>query len=172
MMKPYETSIRTLAREDCVTTAAAFQAQNWNKPAEQFERYLDECATGKRDILLAEVNGEFAGYVTIDWQPEYAFFKERSIPEIADLNVLLKFQRHGVGSSLMDAAEQLISERFDIAGIRVGLTADYGSAQRLYIKHGYVPDGCGVSQRGKFLRYGDIVTVDDDLTVGFTRSLK
>ena len=72
----------------------------------------------------------------------------------------------------MDAAEQLISERFDIAGIRVGLTADFGSAQRLYIKRGYVPDGCGISRHGRFLRYGDMITVDDDLTIGFTRSLK
>jgi len=52
------------------------------------------------------------------------------------------------------------------------LTADYGGAQRLYIKRGYVPDGLGISQHGRFLLYGDIVTVDDDLTVGFTKILK
>ena len=166
-------NIRRLSREDCSVVAAAFAAQAWNKPVEQFERYLNECSTGKRDILLAELNGEFAGYVTIDWKPEYVVFKERSIPEIADFNVLIKFRKRGIGSRLLDEAERLItSQRYEIAGLRVGLTADYGDAQRLYVKRGYIPDGCGISQRGKFLRYGDIVTVDDDLTVGFTRSLK
>jgi GNAT superfamily N-acetyltransferase len=168
-----EIYIRRLCREDCSVISAAFAKQNWHKPTDQFERYLTEFADGKRDILLAEVNAEFAGYVTIDWQPEYAFFKERSIPEIADLNVLVKFQKRGVGSRLLDEAELLIlSQTYEIAGIRVGLTADYGSAHRLYVKRGYIPDGCGVSQLGQFLQYGDNLTLDDNLTIGFTKSLK
>ena len=165
--------IRQLIRADCDAIADAFAAQNWNKPVEQFERYLDEFSTGKRDILLAEIDAEFAGYVTIDWKPEYAFFKERSIPEIADLNVLVKFQKRGIGSRLLDEAELLIlSQTYEIAGIRVGLTADYGSAHRLYVKRGYIADGCGISQLGRFLQYGDNVTLDDNLTIGFTKSLK
>jgi len=168
-----EIYIRHLCREDCSVISAAFAAQNWNKPVEQFERYLSECVDGKRNVVLAEINAEFAGYVTIDWKPEYAFFKERSIPEIADLNVLVKFQKRGVGSRLLDEAELLILyQTYEIAGIRVCLTADYGSAHRLYVKRGYIPDGCGVSQLGRFLQYGDNVTLDDDLTIGFTKSLK
>jgi GNAT superfamily N-acetyltransferase len=168
-----EIYIRHLCREDCSVISAAFAAQNWNKPVEQFERYLNEFPTGKRDTLLAEIDGEFAGYVTIDWKPEYAFFKERSIPEIADLNVLVKFQKRGIGSRLLDEAEMLIlSQTYEIAGIRVGLTADYGSAHRLYVKRGYIPDGCGISQLGQFLQYGDDLKLDDHLTIGFTKSLK
>lgn len=168
-----EIHIRRLCREDCSVISAAFAEQNWNKPVEQFERYLTEYTDGKRDILLAEVNAEFAGYVTIDWQPEYAFFNERSIPEIADLNVLVKFRKKGIGSRLLDEAEPLTSfKSCEIVGIRVGLTADYGSAQRLYVKRGYVPDGCGISQHGRFLQYGDIVTVDEDLVISFTKTLK
>jgi ribosomal protein S18 acetylase RimI-like enzyme len=87
--------------------------------------------------------------------------------------VLVKFQNKGIGSRLLDEAERLVSSKsYEIVGIRVGLTADYGRAQRLYIKRGYVPDGRGISQYGGFLQYGDIVTVDDDLTIGFTKSLK
>jgi GNAT superfamily N-acetyltransferase len=164
--------IRELVRNDCATIHLAFAAQNWNKPVQLFEKYLDECPTGKRSVLIVEVDTEFAGYATLDWQPEYAFFNKRSIPEIADLNVLLKFQRHGVGTSLMDAAEHRISESSDFVGVRVGLTADYGNAQRLYIKRGYILDGKGISQRDKVLEYGDSVTVDDDLVLGFVKSLK
>jgi hypothetical protein len=72
----------------------------------------------------------------------------------------------------VDTAEQLISEKTDRAGIRVGLTADYGNAHRLYIDRGYIPDGCGISYRGQFLEYGDTAIVDDELTLGFIKSLK
>jgi len=65
-----EINIRRLSLKDCSVISAAFAKQDWNKPVEQFERYLDESSDKERDILLAEVNGEFAGYVTIDWQPE------------------------------------------------------------------------------------------------------
>ena len=172
MAKADKISIRRLAAGDCDVIASAFAAQNWNKPAEQFERYLSECSRGKRAILLAEVGAEFAGYVTVDWEPEYGFFRERSIPEIADFNVLIKFRKRGVGTRLLNEAERLISERSEVAGIRVGLTADYGDAQRLYVKRGYIPDGRGFSQRGNLPKYGDTLIVDDDLTIAFTRSLR
>lgn len=172
MTSPAEVDIRRLARNDCDAIASAFQSQNWNKPVQLFEHYLEECSVGKRDIFIAEISKEFAGYVTVDWQPDYPLFKQRSIPEIADFNVLIKFQKRGVGTRLMEAAEEIISERSDIAGIRVGLTADYGNAQRLYVKRGYIPDGLGFSQRSKFLKYGDSIMVDDDLTIAFTKSLK
>jgi GNAT superfamily N-acetyltransferase len=89
-----------------------------------------------------------------------------------DLNVLKKYQGKCVGKRLMEAAEQLIAERSDTVGIRVGLTADYGVAQRLYVTRGYVPDGHGVSQRQRFLEYGDEVIVDDDLSLGFTKTVR
>ena len=164
--------IRELANADCHVLAHAFASQGWNKPVELFERYLSGRSAGKRSALVAEIGGDLAGYVTVDWIPEYPMFKERSIPEIVDLNVLVKFQKRGVGTHLMEAAEQLVAERSDTVGIRVGLDADYGNAQHLYIKRGYLPDGLGISQRGRFLKYGDAVTVDDDLTIGFTKSLK
>ena len=165
-------SIRRLERKDCYTISSAFEAQGWSKPVPLFESYLAESLTGSREIRIAEIDGEFAGYVTIDWQPEYSAFRESSIPEIADLNVLVRSQKRGVGTNLMEAAEYLISERSDRAGIRVGLTADYGNAHRLYIRRGYIPDGCGISHCGNLLKYGDTVKVDDDLTLGFIKALK
>jgi GNAT superfamily N-acetyltransferase len=165
-------AIRPLTSRDRQISADAFAAQGWNKPVSLFERYLAESSSGKRGILIAEVGNEFAGYITVDWRPDYCVFKDGSFPEIADLNVLIRFQKRGIGARLMTAAEHLISEHCDTAGIRVGLSADYGSAQRLYVKRGYTPDGFGLSQRGRFVKFGDSITVDDDLTLGFTKSLK
>jgi GNAT superfamily N-acetyltransferase len=172
MSKTDQIRVRQLAGEDCVALASAFGAQNWNKPVHLFEQYLNECSTGERTVLLAEVGREFAGYATVDWHPNYPLFTSGSIPEIADLNVLIRFQRRGVGTALMDSAEGLISERSDTVGIRVGLNADYGNAQRIYAKRGYIPDGHGIWQRGRFAKYGDVVKVDNDLTLAFTKTLK
>ena len=56
-------------------------------------------------------------------------------------------------------------------GIGVGLSRDYGAAQRLYIKRGYVPDGRGVTYNYLPVMAGSKVLVDDDLVLWFTKKL-
>lgn len=58
-----------------------------------------------------------------------------------------------------------------MAGIGVGLTSDYGPAQRLYISRGYEPDGKGIVWQNRFPNYGERVKVDDDLILYFTKQL-
>jgi ribosomal protein S18 acetylase RimI-like enzyme len=164
-------SIRPLIAADCAVIANAFHSQGWNEPREKFELYLEQGLDGLRDVRIAESEDEFAGYVTVFWKPLYPYFKSLGIPEIQDFNVLIKFQKRGIGNLLMDAAETLIATRSDRAGIRVGLDADYGAAQRLYVKRGYVPDGNGISHNLKFVKYGDEVIVDDDLILALVKEL-
>jgi ribosomal protein S18 acetylase RimI-like enzyme len=165
-------SVDQLDACDCPVMADAFSSQGWSKPREQFVQYLHEQTAGYRIVFVANVGGEFKGYVSVVWNSNHPFFMENSVPEIVDLNVLKKFQRRGIGTRLMDVAERMIAERSEIAGIRVGLTADYGTAQRLYIKRGYIPDGNGISQNGRYLNYRDAVTVDDDLTLAFIKRVR
>jgi len=165
-------TIKNLSEEDCAIIAEAFTRQGWLKPVEQFERLLAEAADGIRKVLVAELDGEFAGYLNVVWRSPYPPFRDRAIPEITDLNVLIKFRRLGVATRLMEDAESLIGHRSDTAGIRVGLTADYGAAQRLYVRRGYVPDGFGLSYDCEPLQYGDTATTDDDLTLGFTKRVR
>ncbi len=162
-------TIRPITLADCETIAAAFAAQGWDKPAAQYRRYLHEAAAGRRAIFVAEVSGQFAGYVTLVWESDYPAFKARGIPEIVDLNVLKMFQRRGIASALMDAAEALAATRSLAVGIGMGLTSDYGPAQRMYIRRGYMPDGRGAFQRGQPIRYGEPVPVDDDLVLYLIR---
>ena len=156
---------------DPQTIANAFAEQGWNKPSLQFENYLAEQAEGKREALVAEVDGEFAGYVTLLWTSKYPPFADEDIPEISDLNVLTKFQRRGIASKLLDAAEKATAEQSSLVGIAVGLTADYGPAQRLYISRGYVPDGSGLAQNGKQLNFGDEITIDDEMNLYLIKQL-
>ncbi len=91
--------------------------------------------------------------------------------ELQDFNVLPQFRRRGIGSALMDAAEALIATRSATAGIGVGLYPDYGPAQRLYVLRGYVPDGRGIASETVQVRPGQVVRVDDELALYFTRAV-
>ncbi|MBN9388970.1 MAG: GNAT family N-acetyltransferase [Chloroflexi bacterium] len=164
-------SVNTLTESYCERISAAFAAQGWNKLEAGYLNLLKEIQLGHRAMLVAEVEGEFAGYVTVVWNADYPPFREAAIPEISDFKVLKRFQRQGIGSALLDEAERLIGQRSKVAGIGVGLYADYGTAHRLYIKRGYLPDGRGLFQDGRILTYGDQATVNDDLALYFTRNL-
>ena len=128
--------IRPLESCDVAPISAVFSGLGWNKPCSQYERYLSEQQQGIRTVFVAFVGEAFAGYVTIVWSPAYPPSRAGRIPAIQDSNVLPHFRRQGIGSSLMDQAAQRVSERSG-----VGVSSDYGAAQRLYVLRGYVPDG-------------------------------
>ena len=162
--------IRQLETQDIETIAAAFQLLGWNKPVTQYERYYAQQLQGKRTVLVAFLNNEFVGYLTICWQSEYPPFRQANIPEIKDFNVLPTFRRQGIGTQLMGEAERMITQRSAIVGIGVGLYVDYGAAQRLYVKRGYIPDGKGLVSHDRFVKPGDQVAVDDDLVLYLTKN--
>lgn len=163
---------KELREEDIPAIVRAFELISWNKPASLFQKYLDQQKEGRGQVLVAFENGAFAGYLTITWEPDYPPFNTGKIPEIQDLNVLPKSRRKGIGTKLMDEAEKIISRRSEIVGIGVGLTADYGAAQRLYVSRGYLPDGRGIVWCNRFPKYGEQVRVDDDLNLHFTKKLR
>jgi GNAT superfamily N-acetyltransferase len=163
--------IRELQEQDISEIVEAFELLDWDKPASQYEKYLAEQDADEREVLVAFENGKFAGYLTILWESDYPPFQTEQIPEIQDFNVLPNFRRRGIGTKLMDEAENIVSESSNLVGIGVGLTSDYGAAQRLYVSRGYEPDGNGITWRNSFPKYGDPVIVDDDLNLHFTKKL-
>ena len=163
--------IRHLNQEDAQVISQAFQDQGWHKPSELYERYWEEQQRGKRVTAIAEMDGQFAGYVNVIWTSDYPSFQEQEIPEINDFNVLMKFQRQGVGSKLMDYAESVVRERSDVVGIGVGVYADYGKAQVLYAHRGYIPDGRGLYRYDHYLQPGEEKIIDDDVVLYLTKKL-
>ena len=138
-MKSESLSIHKIEAEDCKIISQAFAKQGWNnKPVEQYQKYLRFQEEGSRDIIIAKVNNKFAGYLTIQWKSNYPPFQEKNIPEVVDFNVLKKHQRKGIGSALMQEAEDRIKKVSPYAGIGFGVTKDYGAAQILYIKRNYI----------------------------------
>lgn len=144
----------------------------WNgKPRSLYERYLTEQGEGRRTVLVALLDGTFVGYLTISWRSGYGPFKQDGVPEIQDFNVLPRFRRRGVGTRLMDAAERTVARYSGLVGIGVGLSSDYGAAQRLYALRGYFPDGRGIFHDGLSAPPGALVPVDDRLVLYFTKAL-
>ena len=84
--------------------------------------------------------------ITILWESPYTYFWQRSIPEIADLNVVTVYRRQGIGSTLVKACETWSKERGrSLIGISVVQSDEYAAAQRLYPALGFSPDGHGTT---------------------------
>ena len=166
-------SFRALKAMDCAVAAAAFAAQGGHKPLEQYQNYLREQQEGALQVIVAWCEAEFAGYLVLRRRARYAPFAAAGIPEIGDLNVLIKFRCRGIGAALLQQAEDLARAwRCAEIGLGVGLWKDYGSAQRLYVRLGYRPDGRGLHWRDRQVGYGETVVADDDLVLYLTKPLE
>jgi GNAT superfamily N-acetyltransferase len=163
--------IRRLHREDAQTISDAFTAIGWNKPVEQYVRYAAQQESGVRTCWVALWDEDFAGYVTLNWAPQYPGIVGTGIPDIQDLNVLPHFRRRGIASRLLDEAEAEAATRSKIVAIGVGLHPGYNAAQVLYVKRGYVPDGLGVEYDNRYVGEGELVRFDDHLALHFTKEL-
>lgn len=167
-----DVSIRLLSAEDIPAIMATFAALGWQRPDDHLERYLEEQGQGEREVLVAWQGGAFAGYVSILWRSYYSPFRDASITEINDFSVPRPLRRQGIGSRLLEEVERRIAGRSPSAGIGVGMSPDYGAAQRLYVKRGYIPDGRGLISHGRPVAWGATVVVDDELALYFTKCLR
>jgi ribosomal protein S18 acetylase RimI-like enzyme len=163
--------IRQMAEADITVITDCATQQGWKKPDQLYRNYYNEQTKGLRIVLVAFEKNVFVGYLTILWKSYYPSFLEKGIPEIMDFNVLKQYRHQGIGSQLMDEAEKITAQKYPVVGISVGLYSDYGTAQRMYVKRGYIPDGLGIFYNEKQINAGDTVIVNDDLTLAFTKRL-
>ena len=152
---------------------AQFITQGDNKPREIWETYFREQESGERIVIIAETDGEIAGYVTLFPKVKDAVpYREQGIPEIKDFHVFEKFQRRGIGSALMDKIEAIAAEYADTVCLGVGLHSGYGTAQRMYVKRGYVPDGSGAWDGTASAEPYGMVENGDDLLLYMSKKLR
>ncbi len=136
---------------------------------ELYEKYFNRClaenASGERITFVALLDGVIAGYVNVLYQSQYPYFSQKDIPEINDLYVAAQYRRNGIGRALIMECEKHAAHTYEHIGLGVGLYIGYGSAQRLYAKMGYIPDGQGLMYRNQEVLPGRDVFVDDDLLI-------
>ena len=136
-------SIRKMQESDIQELSRGFISQGWPSREEILTRYFKEQESGEREVLVAEVEGALAGYITILSCAKQGPFAKIH-PELSDFNVFEPFQNQGIGNLLLEEAEKRVRLISDKVTLGVGLHSGYGPAQRLYIKRGYIPDGTGV----------------------------
>lgn len=141
------------------------------KSSELFTNYYNQHQNKSRHVLVAELDGKVAGYLTLLPNDKEGPFADKNIPTVCDFNVLIKYQRKGIGTALMDEAERIAKISSNTICLGVGLYTDYGTAQRMYVKRGYIPDGSGVWYQNKNLPpYANCVN-DDDLVLYMSKQL-
>lgn len=163
--------IRNLEESDVGKIVDAETAQGWNSSAEKYRNRLKHQSEKRAVALAAEYEGDIAGYVNVYFDPETGAFAGTGHPEIVDFGVLEKYRRRGIGSKLMDVAEAIARERSDTVWLGVGLHSGYGSAQRMYVKRGYIPDGSGVWYKDKVCPQYEPCANDDDLVLYLSKKL-
>lgn len=137
-----------------------------------FEEAFEEQEDGKRLILLAFIDGTLTGYVHLNRFPKYAPFRRLGISEIQDLFVIPAFRRQGIGEKLVSACEQYaVSDGATELGIGVGVAGNFGAAQRLYMRMGYIPDGAGVVFDREPMTEGAMKPVDDRMCLMLLKTL-
>ena len=140
--------IRNMIKSDIINFNKEFKLQGWEKPISLFERY--------KQVL---------GYATLIPNDENGPFANKKIPTLRDFNVLEKYQNKGIGTALLDKIEDTVKEYSKSICLGVGLHSGYGSAQRMYVKRGYIPDGSGVWYNNMLLEQNAQCRNDDDLVL-------
>ncbi len=148
------------------------RAQGWHSEISKFRMRLEDQKSGKSLSLTAEYLGNPAGYIHVYPDAPNGAFGGSGYPEIVDFAVLEKYRRFGIGSKLMDIAEEIASRYAHRVYLGVGLHSGYGSAQRMYVKRGYIPDGSGVWYNDAVCEpYADCCN-SDDLVLYLSKALQ
>lgn len=164
--------IRDLQQSDAQLITDEEIAQGWDADVGKYEMRLRHQSEGKSISLVAEYDGNIAGYINVYPDSEWGAFAGQGYPEIIDFGVLEKYRRNDIGSKLMDVAEQIASEYADTVYLGVGLHNGYGSAQRMYVKRGYIPDGSGVWYGDKVCEQYTDCCNNDDLILYVSKKLR
>lgn len=145
----------------------------YKNPISKWENYLHQQSIQQRAVRVVEVDDQAIGIGTLKFTSDYTPFQSAGIPEINDILIEQAYRYRGYGRALISSLEERAREDgYTIIGLAVGLYQDYGKAQRLYVKMGYIPDGRGITYKHQQVIPGNTYTVDDDLLLWLTKSLE
>jgi GNAT superfamily N-acetyltransferase len=143
----------------------------WYTKNDYYEKCLEENQLGSRVTLLAFYDEDLAGCCSLLYKSDYPYFIKHSIPEINNLNVFPQYRKKGVATRIIDELEGIASRTSKVVGLGVGLYKDYGNAQRMYCKRGYVLDGNGITYQNVEVEPGKQVIIDDELLLYLVKEL-
>lgn len=166
--------IRTMEKEDIQTLINNFTFP-WSSiqaTTDKWTGYYHEHQKRVRTVYLVEKGREIIGYASLLRISEYPHFKRANIPEIHDVWIAQDWRNKGFGKMLIQYLEHSARvEGYLQIGIGVGLYADYGPAQQLYSRLGYIADGYGVTYNYQPTAPGESYPLDDELILWMTKNL-
>lgn len=164
--------LKEISRNELALFQESFKDTYLSDRFDLFKKYLKEHSEKNRYVLLACSGGKMIGYVTLKYVSDYENFARNNIPEIVDFNVVPRFRKQGIGRKLLKRIESVAKKSgYAKIGIGVGLSEDYGAAQRLYVKMNYIPDATGLHYDAKPVQKGTTVRVDDSLAIYLIKNL-
>lgn len=164
--------VRELRPQDLPVIAATKGGAAWHGDWDHWPRYLAEHEAGARVALVVPEGEAIVGYGSLVWRSQYPPFVAAGFPEIQDMVVAESHRGGGRATAMIAGFEARARAAGCVAiGIGVGLYADYGSAQRLYARLGYRPDGRGVTYDNHPATPGQNYRLDDDLVLWLTKPL-
>ena len=166
-----EIVVRDIIASDPQNIYEAELEQGWHPSLESYQKRYYERNDDIMVSLVAEFKGKVAGYINLIWNPTDGAFAGMGIPEVYDFGVFEKYRRHGIGNVMMDVVEDLAKSKCDKICLGVGVANAYGSAQRMYVKRGYIPDGTGVWYQNKVCPQYTPCNNDDDLVLFLLKEL-
>jgi chloramphenicol 3-O phosphotransferase len=168
-----QVTIRPLRQEDIETLSELYFP--WSTREETLAKWLrnlQEQQEGTRLSSLIEYQNEIVGYGNLLQHSEYPMFRKKNIPEINDVWIYEPHRKKGFATLLIQHLEESAQAKgHHHIGIGVGLYRDYGSAQKLYFRLGYVPDGEGITYKGQSTIPGQQYPLDDDLILWLLKTL-
>ncbi len=159
-----------IADIDTITKGRLFPWSTIQETESRWKKYYQEQQVNERTVGIIEKDQQILGYGSLFLKSEYPHFSH--IPEINDLWIFEEHRGKGLGSQLIAWLENIAKEKgYKEVGIGVGLYADYGSAQKLYFKLGYSPDGKGITYKYQPTIPGVSYPLDDELILWLKKSL-
>jgi ribosomal protein S18 acetylase RimI-like enzyme len=153
-MKQLDIDVRELGLNDVGLLEEHMQPDDESK----FRRRFQEHAAGVIKFLVAWEDGRPVGHGYVRWNPgEPLSYRYPNVPSIGDLAVKEELRSLGVGSHLMDEAEDLVRQSGHEL-IAIGVDLQNERALSLYQRRGYVDSGIKpyrsswsyVDRRGRF----------------------
>lgn len=146
------------------TTEAATRAK--------WQRYYTEQQAGERLACVVTKDNVIVGYGSLLPESTYKPFVEDDVFEISDIWIDKAARGQGLATLLITYFESIAEdEEAPYIGMGVGLYADYGTAQQLYARLGYKPDGRGITHKGVPVALGKQYPIDDDLLLWVVKEL-
>lgn len=164
------TTIRMMELDDVLPLCEAERDVS-DENRHYYERHLANQSKNDCSILIALVDGKIAGHVFLYYHCRWGGLKNQGLPCVVDLFVFEPYRRAGIATLLMDACEKIARKYSDCIYLDVGLNSDYGPAQRMYIRRGYLPDGKGAYYRQEVCAVDAECRNDDELTLCLIKNL-